>query len=322
MKKYKGGGILTLLLEIIGLVVIVGGVYIYLRLNTDIFDGTSVIKNNSASTSMDVANAIPNGKCGLTVTSHLPNSKTGFPLIIKGVVDNTDSKDLGCVWQMFEGQAGTVQLYFKDNDEWKKLGSPTLIPVENWMSNKTFFSVGLDFNNEGIGLPTGTFLKVIFTEENASGITPVDTYELPLILDSNLNGEGAGEGVNSTSSKLMSLTLYIQNKEIARTSDCGVTQPVVYQVPKTLAVADASLKILFASGIGELSKYGIYKSVSISNGIAKVMLASELTPEGRPIGGLSSCESSHLMSVSRDTLTQYKNIKSVEIYSPKGKIEF
>lgn len=125
--------------------------------------------------------------------------------------------------------------------------------------------------------------------------------------------------VIDTPLELMSLDLYIQNKEVARTSDCRVTQKVTYQVPKTLAVADASLKILFEK---ELFRYGVYKSVTISNGVAKVTLQSDMTPEGRPISGLSSCESGHLTSVLHDTLTQYKSIKSVEIFSLKGKVEF
>lgn len=122
-----------------------------------------------------------------------------------------------------------------------------------------------------------------------------------------------------TSGEQMSLDVYIQNKEIAKTSDCGVTKKITVQVPKTTAVADASLKYLFSE---ELSAYALYKSVSVSGGVAKVVLTSDNTPSGRPIGGLSSCESSHLMSVLKDTLTQYSTIKSVEIYSPKGKIEF
>jgi hypothetical protein len=119
--------------------------------------------------------------------------------------------------------------------------------------------------------------------------------------------------------EMMSLSLYIQNKEVARTSDCGVTQKVTYQVPKNTAIADASLKILFEN---ELARYGVYESVSISDGVAKVLLASINTPAGYPIGSLTSCESRHLLSVLKDTLTQYPTIKSVEIYSPEGKIEF
>ncbi len=319
-KVHNRGGIITLLLEIIAILIILVGGYIYLRINSNILNG--VVGKNDGTKSNDV---IISGKCGLLVTSHSPNEKVNFPITIKGVVDNSDRQSKGCAWQMFEGQAGVAQLYFKDtNSEWQKLGALTPVPVENWMSTSTLFSVGLNFNNEGIGLPAGTLLKVIFTEENASGMPPVDTFELPLVfsgttITSGTGGGAGGIGATATSSELMSLTLYIQNKEVAKTSDCGVTKKVVYQVPKTSAVADASLKILFEN---ELSQYGMYKSVAISNGIAKVNLTSENTPLGFPISSLSSCQISHLTSVLKDTLTQYSTIKSVELYSPRGKIEF
>lgn len=119
--------------------------------------------------------------------------------------------------------------------------------------------------------------------------------------------------------EFMNISVYIQNKEVAKVKDCGATSLTSYQVPKTTAVADVSLRVLFSD---ELSMYGKYKSVTISNGIAKIMLDSDMTPKNYPIGSLSSCESSHLMSVLTKTLTQYNTIKSVELYSPKGKIEF
>jgi len=315
MKKHQSGGILTLLLEIIALLIIVVGAYVYFRVNSDFL--SQVLPGSSEVT------VVTSGKCGLTVTSHSPKSKVGFPLVIKGVVDNSNSKANGCSWQMFEGQAGIAQIYFKSSDnEWKKLGESKSVIAENlptMNSMNSLFSVGLNFNNEGIGLPNGTELKVVFTEENASGMPPVDTYELPFVLDTTLSRAVMGDKTVQPPSESMSLTLYIQDKEIAKTRDCGVTKKAIYQVPRTFAVVDSSLQILFES---ELSKYGVYKSVSVADGVAKVMLVSENTPEGRPIGGLSSCESSHLMSVLKDTLTQYKTVKSVELYSPKGKILF
>ncbi len=123
----------------------------------------------------------------------------------------------------------------------------------------------------------------------------------------------------ATSKDQTVLTLYIQNKEVAKTSDCRVTYPVTYKVPKTTAVADASLKILFNE---ELARYGVYKSVTITNSVAKVTLESDMDPKGKPLSALSSCESGHLMAVLNDTLTQYPTISSVELFSPKGKIEF
>jgi hypothetical protein len=117
----------------------------------------------------------------------------------------------------------------------------------------------------------------------------------------------------------MDLALYIQDKTQVEKISCSITKKVIYKVPKTSAVADASLKILFD---GELSKYGVYKSVSIVQGVAKVLLESENTPGGQPIGSLTSCQSSHLLAVLKDTLTQYPTIKSVELYSPNGPIIF
>lgn len=122
-----------------------------------------------------------------------------------------------------------------------------------------------------------------------------------------------------TEEDYMDISIYVQDKEAAKTTDCRITTKIEYTIPKTSAVANASLKILFSD---ELSKYGSYKSVNIENGIANVILTSDMTSEGKPIGSLSSCESGHLLSVLKDTLVQYESIKSVKLFSPKGEIMF
>lgn len=127
------------------------------------------------------------------------------------------------------------------------------------------------------------------------------------------------KATSTTESQMMSLNIFIQDKEAALTRDCGITKKVTYQIPKTVGVADTSLKILFED---ELSRYGVYDSVSISNMTAKVILKSDMTPSGEGLNTLTSCEIRHLQSVLEDTLTQYPSIEIVEIYSPKGKIEF
>jgi len=119
--------------------------------------------------------------------------------------------------------------------------------------------------------------------------------------------------------KLMPVSLYIQDKEVALNSDCRVTKKVTYDVPLVSNIPDESLKLLFDD---ELSQYGVYDSITIVDGLAKVMLKSDKTPEGRPISGLSSCESGHLLSVLRDTLTQNNLITEVELYTAYGQIEF
>lgn len=119
--------------------------------------------------------------------------------------------------------------------------------------------------------------------------------------------------------EMMDLTLYIQDKEIAKVSDCRVTKKITIQAPKTLTVADASLRILFDD---ELYRYGFYKSVIINDGLARVILDNENTRAGNPVSSLSSCESGHLMSVLKNTLLQYDNVLEVQLESPKGVIQF
>jgi hypothetical protein len=123
------------------------------------------------------------GKCGFSVSSPQANSSVTFPLTIKGVVDNSKAQQLGCSWSMFEGAAGGAQLYYNyQNQGWKTLNTPRAITVSSWMTTTTPFEFTMPFDNSSIGLPSGTPLKIIFSEDNASGLPPVDSYELPLIL--------------------------------------------------------------------------------------------------------------------------------------------
>ena len=113
----------------------------------------------------------------------------------------------------------------------------------------------------------------------------------------------------------MTLVVYLQDKEAARTTDCGITYPVEYQVAQTLAVADVSLQILFTN---ELAQYGRYDSVKINDGVAQILLQGDRLA----LGALSSCEGAHLMNVLTDTLTQYQSITTIELYTSAGKVEF
>lgn len=133
--------------------------------------------------------------------------------------------------------------------------------------------------------------------------------------DQNTNDLTASSSATTT----MDLVVYLQDKEEMITNDCGITYAKTIQVPKTKAVADASLRYLFSD---ELAQYGEYQSVRINNGVAEVTLEKDQDPTGRNIASLSSCEARHLFSVLLDTLTQYDTINSVELYSPSGKIEF
>jgi len=123
----------------------------------------------------------------------------------------------------------------------------------------------------------------------------------------------------ATTTELMTLVVYRQNKDEAALRDCGITYPEKIQVQQTTAVVDASLAYLFND---ELVRFGDYQSVKIENGVAKVTINNPTDPAGLFISSLSSCESGHLLSVLEDTLTQYDSVTSVELYSPAGKIEF
>lgn len=141
-----------------------------------------------------------------------------------------------------------------------------------------------------------------------------------LLVYSSPKAEAPLEGKNPApiTPVMMPLVVYVQNKDVAVSGDCSATKPVRHIVEKTTAVADASLRILFDD---EIAVYGDYSSVSLSNGVAKVMLKSDRTSIGAPLSSLSSCQSTHLMSVLRNTLLQYKTIQSVELHSPKGIVE-
>lgn len=124
------------------------------------------------------------GKCGLIVTSIQPNTQVSFPLTIQGTIDNSNSQNLGCSWQMFEGQAGLAQLYYNyENSGWKPIGVSSHVQVSDWTATRTSFSTTLNFNNGGIGIPGGTPMKISFTEENASGIPgAADIFDLSVVL--------------------------------------------------------------------------------------------------------------------------------------------
>jgi hypothetical protein len=127
---------------------------------------------------------VNNSKCGFQITSLSSGGKASFPLTISGVVDNSNSQNLGCAWQMFEGQAGIAQLYYKyPNSGWEIIGESKPIMVKDWTSNTTTFTTTLNFNNGGVGLQAGTPMKVVFTEENAAAIRPGLMFELPFILE-------------------------------------------------------------------------------------------------------------------------------------------
>lgn len=103
----------------------------------------------------------------------------------------------------------------------------------------------------------------------------------------------------------------------------------IEKFPRILAAADNSMKIYFDvryvgmgySDGGTLAKYGIYKSISIANEIAKVTLESDKMRDGLPISSLSDSEKLNFKTILETALTEYPTIKYVELYSPEGIIK-
>ena len=122
----------------------------------------------------------------------------------------------------------------------------------------------------------------------------------------------------AVNSRFVLLTLDVQDEEIARTSDCGATRTIVRLVPRTDSVVDASIRALFNR---ELSTYATYESVTVEDGLAKILVSKDADPEGRTIGSLSSCEGRHLFSVLLKTLGRY-GVTSIELHTADGKVEF
>lgn len=301
MKTYQKN-----LLALFILIILAVGAWLY------IYKKPLPVETQSRTATTTTETVSTNGVCGLSITSHNPNDKASLikPITITGVIDNTNRETLGCSWILFEGQLGSAHVFALINNEWKSISKETPVPVLNWMTDKTTFSVEIAIDTGVINIAEGTPLKVVFTEENPAAINPSKTYTLPLV---------TAYGELNNNPELMSLTVYIQDKAALAADRCDATKAVVYKVSKTTAVADTSLKLLFKD---ELANYGIYSSVSIENTVAKVQLTHNNLPSGRPYSSLSSCEIGHLTSVLTDTLTQYDSIKSVQLYSPTGKIEF
>ena len=185
MKHNKGSSTLIILLVIFLALL----AYFYWSRSVETPASTPVISTTTTpstpkpttQTPQPTTSVATNSSCGLTITSHKPNDRVDFPLTLSGKIDNTNAKKLGCAWTMFEGQAGMAQLYYYTKNSWQKLGEAAPIKVANWMTNSTTFTTTLNFEKLGVSLQAGSPIKVILTEDNASGEPPIDTFSFQLI---------------------------------------------------------------------------------------------------------------------------------------------
>lgn len=248
-------------------------------------------------------------KCGFTITSHRSGATADFPLAITGIADRSRFSQLGCAWSLFEGQAGTAELYAYINNqgkaEWKLIAPMKPVQADSWMATTTAVHVTLVPNASNMNIPAGTPLKIVFKEEDAAGFGNPDTLELPLVM-----GKVIGGGQTTT------LTLHFQDLDNINggTFDCEETIVVTRVVPKTTAVADASLRIIFNEDLTELKPF--YNKITINNKVATVDFDS---------GALKYLDSAACMQQSfkspiEKTLKQFPTITNVQ-YSIDGKVK-
>lgn len=150
------------------ILIIIGGVFLYNKANAPTAEVPADENTTFAS------------KCGLTVENVPANSAVEFPLTLTGSVNNEPGAE--CSWIMFEGQAGVATLHYQTKEGWSLPVDTQPIPVANWMSTSTTFSVTVDFDNSIEQLPSGYEFKVILTEDNPSGEGTPDSLELPVTL--------------------------------------------------------------------------------------------------------------------------------------------
>ena len=117
--------------------------------------------------------------------------------------------------------------------------------------------------------------------------------------------------------KSQDVVLYIQDESMIDQT-CAATKQKIITVSSEKNKYSEILEYLFET---ELQAYGEYDSFLIVDNQLKIMFASDMRPDNRPISSLSSCEIEHIQTVLSSTFTQFDDISSVALYSPAGVID-
>ncbi len=306
------------LLGLVAFVLLATSFYFYMKNKHEAVTLREPIGLPAAGTSTD---AIGNGgdapryaqKCGISVSVPTIGVSASFPLTIKGTIDNRNRKALGCMWTIFEGQAGTAQVfanihnagwkevgYWMDNPSGAIAGAVPIMTVGEWMtSNPVEFATTLRLDPKAGIIPVGTPMKIVMEDDDPSGDVG-EMLEVPFVY--------GGENKDNA----MPLKLFFPMT--VHMTDCGATYPVVRVVPKTLAVADASMRELFEVAIPSLKNH--YNGITIRNKVAVIDF------DKGALGVLDgpACTQQSVKSPIEKTLLQYPTIKSVE-YSIDGVVK-
>ena len=140
---------------------------------------TSIIKTTNKTISPSYAS-----KCGLTVAYPIINSSITFPLVVKGVIDNSKADELGCSWNVVSSRAGEAQIfYYSKSKGWVAPGiSVPIVTSTGKVASTTAFSVSFNIYTKNLGISSGTPMKVVFTELKPLDYSKQDSFELLVYL--------------------------------------------------------------------------------------------------------------------------------------------
>lgn len=233
----------------------------------------------------NIGNAIDKADL-IRVTSPRPNDTIASPLIVEGEARGT--------WY-FEASF-PIRILDANGTE---LGIVPAQAQSDWMTeNFVPFKATLSFNAPAT--QTGT---LIFQKDNPSGLPEHDDeLRVPVKF--------------GTSGQAMAIKVYFGKEGISE-NDCTTMVAVDRVIPKTQAVAQASLEALLQGPTASEKQMGYYTSINqnvkiqkltIENGVAKVDFDKQLE-----IGIAGSCKVTAIRAQIEQTLKQFPTVKSVAI---------
>ena len=123
-------------------------------------------------------------RCNFTITYPAAGSRVSFPLIVKGVIDENDSQKGKCAWYNIQSSAGTAQLFYNFNNYgWKSQGiAVPMTTTGTQVASTSAVTVTLNFLNQGVGLPSGSAMRITFVEFNPLSAPNPDTFDMTVYL--------------------------------------------------------------------------------------------------------------------------------------------
>lgn len=234
---------------------------------------------------------------GLVVSSPKPDEVISSPLTITGYVNGEN-------WIVFEAQTGTVELQ-DANGKMMAFGLLTATD-EDWMKPLVNFSSTMEFSRA-----TSETGVLIFRNENPSGESEREReIRLPVKF-------------TNFSTETMKVKVFFGNSNLDSEYTCVKVFPAERIVPKSTAVARASLEELLLGVSRKESDEGYFTNINsgvkvqsliIENGTAKIDFNSRLEEGG------GSCRTSSIKAQITQTLKQFPIVKNV-IISIDGRTE-